>query len=687
MRRGRLSAEDRSRTWLLDFWQHRPEYGDPIGCVTTTFTFDAAFFEEHCLSRFLGMETDPSEDERSYLIEREEKLAPTFAAVLVDQAHVPLARSLRWHVLPMRVPEGGIFHPKISLLAWQKRIRILVGSANMTGPGYRLNFENLAALDFGPECGIPLSLVRDALDLFEDLRRFAPDVDAQRGPQPLLLRFLRGVAKQVTDWTDATWPRNGVTATLIATGPTSNGSRRPDLFTRLGELWTFAPAQEAWVMSPFFDDGDGAAETARRLEEKLLLQRGDRAIHFIVSGRRLPDHIVEVDLPACLERSGRPRVAHHVHLVTPDDDDRGRPLHAKSIQIRRDQRGLHCIGSSNFTGAGTGMRPTGRANVEVNLAYVLPDTGDDFGRVCDRAYPPYRPVDLGPDVRFLQPGDRTPEPEGYALLPAGFGGALFVPAPPLALLTLALGGPVPAGFVVSTDDAAVLLDEAGWRARDAATVVELPWTPPRPPSYLLVSWPTLEGSRTAIWPVNVTDSSRLPPPEELRNMKLEDLIAILSSARPAHEVLGGFLARKAERAAHGDEHETDPHRKVAELAKTFLLKRMRRVSDALEELRVRLEKPVYSREALDWRIGGPFGPLALAARLVIEEPEAAGFLLAEIALTLRSVAPHVQGELTVDDARAAFADADARLAALARTRPAPPNLAAYVKTIFAAVIR
>ena len=682
MKRGKLSAADRAGSRLLDYWQHRPEYGDPIGCVTTTFTFQESFFEDHCLSRFVDMDTDPDEDERSYLIEREEKLSQVFAAVLVDQLHVPLARSLRWHVLPMRVPDGGIFHAKLSLLAWERRVRVLVGSANMTAAGYRLNFENLAALDFGPEGGIPLALLREALALLEDYRQLAPAAGATAGPQPLLRSFLRAVESQVRSWTDATWPRGAPTAAHLPTGPTSSGARRPGHIPPQAEARPHAPAAEAWVMSPFFDDGDGAADTARQFEDALLLQRGDRSLSFVVSGRRHPDGIVEVDLPACLESSGRARVARHVELVTPEPDDSHRPLHAKSIWLRREKRGVHCIGSSNFTAAGTGIRPTGRANVEVNLAYLLPDLDDDFARVCERAYPPTESIDLGPHVRFLHPGDRTPEAEGHALLPAGFGGALVVLGTADPHLELEISAP-PSGFIVSTEDQAALLDDAGWRGQGAPATASVPWRAPRPPSYLLVTWPAPDGARTAIWPVNVSDPRGLPAPEELRLLTLEDLVEVLSSARPAHEVLGRILRRKAERAGAGGEHETDPHRKVAELSKTFLLKRMRRIAGALEELRVRLEKPVFSREALAWRIHGPFGPLALADRLVVEEPDAASFLLAEVALTLRSVTPHVQGDLTLEDATAALAEAEARLAALARTRPAPPNLAAYVETIFA----
>lgn len=68
---------------ILEAWRPPEDAGEPLGCVATTFTFDPAFFEEECLSRFLALETSP-EDGAAYLIEREEKLAQATAAVLVD---------------------------------------------------------------------------------------------------------------------------------------------------------------------------------------------------------------------------------------------------------------------------------------------------------------------------------------------------------------------------------------------------------------------------------------------------------------------------------------------------------------------------------------------------------------------------------------------------------------------------
>ena len=84
MKARRLSASEQTRARLLDWWAGEEEFGRPIGCVTTSFTFDAELFEEQCLARFLSIQSNPNETAKAYLIEREEKLAQSFACVLVD---------------------------------------------------------------------------------------------------------------------------------------------------------------------------------------------------------------------------------------------------------------------------------------------------------------------------------------------------------------------------------------------------------------------------------------------------------------------------------------------------------------------------------------------------------------------------------------------------------------------------
>lgn len=672
MRRGKRSAEDRAGERLLERWQRRPEYGDPIGCIATTYTFDAAHFEEHCLARFVGMESDPAEDARSYLIEREERLSQVFAGVLVDQAHVSAKRSLRWNLLPVRVEQGGCLHAKVTLLAWQHRVRVIVASANLSVPAYRSNLENAAIFDFTPEGESPRSILTDVIALLDDIRSRAPGHGQGEGPQVALDRFLRGVTELTSSWKSPAHLRGEPSAALVVIGP----GRQP-LFTQLANQWSWGPAEDAWVVSPFFDEGDGALVTLAGLET-LLKQRGERTVHLITSGVRLPDDTVQLDLPACLRPAGRERVERRFYLVRSESSDGHRSLHAKSLWLQREDRALFCVGSSNFTRAGTGQREHGPVNIEANVVYVLPESRDDFGKVCAQAYPDYDELDLDEEeVQFVAAGQVSADPEGHAPLPAQFGSALYRIRDGLGELELELLSPPPPDVSIASEHGPIALPEgeATYPRR-----VSSPWHELRPPSHLVVRWTGSSGELSAIWPVNVADTNMLPPPEELRALTLDELVEVLMSARPVHDAVGRILKRREERGA-GAALEVDPHRKVD--TRHFLLKRMRRMAAAFEELRARLERPMYTRDALAWRLRGPLGPLVLARRMVEEEPTSAAFQLAELALSLRGLRLQPHGELSLDEMQAAVAEVLAELQAMATAHPAPPNLAVYVARTFA----
>jgi hypothetical protein len=112
---GRHKASGGSRK-ALDLWQAPAGAGEPLVCIATSFTFDAAFFETECLGRFLQMSSHPSESESvGYLIEREEKLAGTKVCTLIDRRHARDKESLRWDVLGVLVPKE-FQHSKVTLL-------------------------------------------------------------------------------------------------------------------------------------------------------------------------------------------------------------------------------------------------------------------------------------------------------------------------------------------------------------------------------------------------------------------------------------------------------------------------------------------------------------------------------------------------------------------------------------------
>ena len=244
---------------LLDLWSPPPEAGAPVGCVATTFTFDPSHFEEHCLGRFLLMESDPAENLKAYLIEREEKLSQTFACVLADQRNVTAQRSLRWHLLGVRLPGSGIQHAKLSLLQWERHLRILVGSANLTEPGYRTNLEVMVPFDFSLAGGAPLRLAHQCLDYLNQLASFFPGNADRAGPRRALVDFLACTRARINDWNDSGDP-TGIRCELI---PLLPAGRSGTVLAQLRQLWQGAAPTTARVVSPFFDRSDDGVDRAR----------------------------------------------------------------------------------------------------------------------------------------------------------------------------------------------------------------------------------------------------------------------------------------------------------------------------------------------------------------------------------------------------------------------------------------
>lgn len=675
MKKGRRSHEEIARQRLLDLWCGEDSFGDPVGCVATTYTFQPDFFEEQCLARFLRMDTEAGEDGRAYLIEHETKLAQAFACVMVDDGQATGNRSLRWHLLPVRVP-GAIQHAKISVLEWQDCVRILVGSANLTVPGYRSNFEHMAVLDFRPESGPPLAILHDVLGCIRSLQQMSIGAGQGSGPHRMLDRFIQVLEGKVRAWTGDAPRRGDPRCTFTWLGPD-----RPSLFSALAKLWSGPPANFARIVSPFFSGGTETRSATDALERDLLVSRGPCEIHFVAPGHRAPDGAVELNIPEELRHSSRNAVEHQFALVNdlPSEESQGRrALHAKSLWIERDGRVLFSLGSSNFTANGTGLAKS--PNVEANMVYEIPEATTTFCKLCWAASPPSEAIDLeAQKVRFVYDAESTDEEvdtSEHAPLPECFGAALFELTDGQGVVRLNLVAEPPPGFTASSGGEVVL---DGTRLAGLTYPREISCALPgnRPVSFLEVSWPSDGAVIHAIWVVNVADSRALPPPEEMQQLSLEELLQVLTSSSPLHITIARVLRLREKKATADSAPVADPHRKVD--TSNYLLRRMRRFSVALEGLRERMQRHVYSLDALAWRLHGPLGPLALAQRVAAEEADAAGFMIAEVAATMadaRPVAGSGMDKSEVDQALRAVVE---ELVRQARQCAAPANLASYIK--------
>lgn len=623
---------------ILDAWVPPEDSGDPVGCVATSFTFSPVFFEEECVGRFLQLGTNAAEDGPAYLIEREEKLSQLeCAAALVDQNHARGVRSLRWDLLPARLPRG-ILHAKVSLMLWSRCARVVIASANLTEDGYRRNHEVFGMLDYFKGSESPLAPLNEVTSFLADSVHYVdPATRSESAAVRRWNRFLVRVTSATRSWGVSGLPSSIAKprAFAVLTGP-----GRPSALRTLEDRWPEnVPPDSAFVVSPFFDPPGAPNAPARELWA-ILKQRGSATVEFDVSAEDVPGkRAVLLHAPESLlaaRPASRSQTETVVKRLVLQD---GRPLHAKSLWLQSDRVILSMAGSSNFTSAGLGIGKT--QNLEANIAYVVSLQSKEAARALNEAW--LTADDLDDDLELLwepcpDEGEDSATP-GVVLLPEFFGEASFgCKEKQQGFVELTFHGKPPKDWVVfAEDEPEPFLTQKSWVSSGRPSSLQLNWDRERAPSGFSVSWGGSGG--LAWWPVNIVSATSLPPPAELRDLPLDVLIEILTSAKPLYQALDRWLRKERESKSHSGGVSLDPHKRVD--TSSFLLQRTRRVSDALTGLRQRLEKPVVSGQSLEWRLRGPVGVLALGQAISKEarSEQERCFLLTELCLELARVRP------------------------------------------------
>lgn len=627
--------------------------GQPLACIATTFGLHAKLLEEDLLPRFLGLRYDGNESERAFVVERELRLAEVPVHVLVDAGHAdPTQSTLRWAQLPVRIP-GAFQHAKVTLLLWEHSARLIVGSANLTLPGYRRNREIAGVLDFfdGP-ASAPREVASDALDFVAMLSEFAaaapPVLERLAGSLDLFRRRLR-------KWRAAPegyGPRDDLRVSFIGGHPRSpSGIPRRSVMDQLLKTWGRRSAAVVRVVTPFVGDiAEGPNPVAARLAG--LPSTYDMAPELAVPGREVDDRMV-VPLPRAfltgwaeawgIEPS---KAAVCVPPLTRGDEDVQRELHAKAIFVAtpRGERSLLLAGSSNFTLHGMGV-DVGVPNAEANLCWVGPHQLGLSGAT---------PVDWSRDRRSRihweeqEPSESEEgSPPVFEPPPHAFEWATWNASTERLVIGLAASIDRPARWSIhaSARRGPILADNRTPIASGAATLeLVLPTGLDRgPPAVLHFHWFDDEGAaRQGSLLVQIEDPAELPAPEELAGLGSEWIIdALLTGRDPAELVeLDGPLAPAGEtppppKRTPGSALDVD--------TSSFTLYRVRRLGRALAELSQRIANTVPTWQALDYRLRlDPLGPLRLAEAIRRDwtrerdevEVDPVVFGLAEIALAV-----------------------------------------------------
>jgi len=633
---------------LLDLWRPPERAGDPIGCLATTYTFAPGLFDEQCLARFLEIESEPNREDLAFLLERERLLGGVYAGVLVDHTQAGVEHSLRWDVLPVRVPAGKQ-HAKLSLLVWSQHVRIVVASANLTEQGYRTNYEVAAAVDVKPDAA-DAELFGEAVAFLRRLIRLVPG-SATRPPEVQRADgFLDQVEGQVRNW-KAPGRKGVLRQRLVFTLP-ADGPGRP----ARGALDEAVDAcrgrgsspYEVWVASPFFDTDEGAARVTASLC-KLMARGVERDVWFSLPADRSEGRVGVPRLCAPKTLVSTPpkyEASAHVEVLPDLDQEKNRrPWHAKMVALRANGYLALMIGSSNFTVAGMGVG--GRHHAEANLLTIA--DREAYGReagLLEAVWPEVETIADQEAVEWLGPRpDGEEEEEAQAApLPGGFLSATYRAGDERRVVLRFEPAELPVEWEIlaAGREPRELLAAATWGQLGRPTSVELPWQPVESPEKLLVRW----AGNEAFLPLNVDDSRELPPPAQLERMSADDMLLILAASGPS----AAFRAWAKEQRQNDEFNsdldsaapvDLDPLRRY-DLQATFL-HRIRRRARVLAQLRSNLERPVWARQALEWRLRGMIGVEALAERLANEVESGRGAIdesvlaLADFLIVLRAV--------------------------------------------------
>jgi hypothetical protein len=631
----------------------------PISFISTTFTFDSEFFEEECLSRFLCMETEKENDGVAFLIEREEKLAGLKGGiVIVDQNNCRGDRSLRWDLASCRVAKG-VMHAKITILHWTNCIRLIIGSANLTKMGCCVYQEIFGVVDYIPNCDADFKLIIDVLN-------YLTDMISQHCGDTIKDRFSKQqeeIKQTLEKWNiqEKQYRKDDIALQTIFISPDQK-----DALLQLKTIWdrnTSSPPYKAYITSPFFDPEEYSNTPNLHLFD-IMKQRGAVEINYNVTVDPVSETETEaiVNAPEFLKKTPKPN-SQSVYFHQLDEmgiNENGkpvpRPIHLKSIWLTNDDHNLFMIGSSNFTSPGLGLGD--RTNYEANLVYGVTESRNKKGlkalKECCLDPEPQLDVD---NLHFKYRIDEDSETPGseYINLPNFFDEAVLCNNEKEYYLELNFNpdNNIKKSFhiiAINNESKSIrnktIYDEERWNKEGRKSKVIIEWTDNAIPDYLEANW--LDSKGNAFWPLIVKDQITLPPVEELRNLPFDALLHILSSSQPLHRMIN--IIEKYRKKKVGPV-PVDAVINALDMVDSsgFLLQRTRRVSYAMNALRDRLERPVFTAESLMWRLYGPIGVNALKDAIFKEakSDEEKMFLLAELALELAQIRPR-STEISLD---------------------------------------
>ena len=380
---------------LIDYYLPPGEGFVLESLVATTYQVDFEFLEEELLAVAFGVRS-PISRLKAFRSELERKLQKAEVSVLYDLSGCErLARlSPRIDAIPISARK---LHSKISLLMWvredrvgggkpDRRMRLIVGSANLTRQGFRQNYECVVSIDFGGRNTSSRSLLTKAISLVQQI--------AAESKSPQLASQLAAFVAQAALLPDGTTGTDDPVALVTAA----------EVVPAVRDSWAAISAkapETVTVASPFWAEGTMAAEGLADLFQRLgppanleLVCRGEKS----ADGRSwLPvfDSSVAVELKkrlssrlclrAALPDAGDQQSSASAEEIGDETEEKEfvarlgngnhtslenqRALHAKVILVDGTEGSVLYAGSSNCTRRGLGLG--GPSNSEAGFIYRL----------------------------------------------------------------------------------------------------------------------------------------------------------------------------------------------------------------------------------------------------------------------------------------------------------------------------
>ena len=395
---------------LIERWE-APQGYRLASVIATTYELQADFLEEDLLPVALGLRLPPARG-RDFRLELEHALGDTEVSIFFHPGRYQpgLRRSPRIDLVPLPERRYPKLHAKVALMrfvtpaapeATHQIVRLVVGSANLTGSGYRSNIEVAASVEDTP--GGSAEAVQEAVEWLE--RLIGPTTDQ-------VTRQLRDMKAVFGSRPAPRWD----TRLRFVGLPSTNGF--PPL-AGSGER-----VNELTIASPFWPSGDDLSDVATALARlcggrwgtvRLIgpadLDELGNARPAIPAAlvRALLDAEAEVEVAAADPDYG---------CVAADEDNEGefdkvaetrglnpegnRSLHAKVLLAVGEKTTRLAIGSFNLTRKGLGL--FSNSNAEAGLLWSLPnDKASGLGGVVSFGTA-WRKVTRKPEEFVVEPG-------------------------------------------------------------------------------------------------------------------------------------------------------------------------------------------------------------------------------------------------------------------------------------------